>query len=137
MIPNDDIQAGIIAKLKADSTLVSALNSNNEIKELQYQGADFLYPAVRVSIGTQTNDRRSPFCAFGFLPFTVRVFSEQKSSQQADDILGKVNFLHGSFVTGTGFILNQIECIGLTGAIRVSEQLWMAEANYLSLMTAH
>lgn len=137
MIPNDDVQAGIIAKLKANATLVAALNSSSEIKENQYQGAEFLYPAVRVSVGTQTNDRRSPFCAFGFLPFTVRVYSEQKSSQQADDILGKVNFLHGTYITGTGFILNNIECIGLTGAIRISEQLWMAEANYLSLMTAH
>lgn len=137
MIPNDDIQAGVIAKLKANSTLVSTLNSQNEIKEAQYQGTAFLYPAVRVQIGTQTVDRRSPFCSFGFLPFTVRVYSEQKSSQEADDIIGKVNFLHGSYVTGTGFILNQIECIGLTGAIRVSEQLWMSEANYLSLMTSH
>lgn len=138
MIPNDDVQAGLITKLKAGNAIVATLSSSNEIKEAQWQGTAFLYPAVRVSVGTQTQDRASPFCNFGFLPFTVRVYSEQKSSQQADDILGKVNaYLHGNYAKGTGFILNNIECIGLTGAIRVSEQLWQSEANYLSLLTNH
>lgn len=138
MIPNDEVQAAIISKLKAGSTITSALPSSAEIKEAQYQGTDFLYPGVRVKVGTQTQNRASPFCGFGYLSFTVRVFSEQKSSQQADDIMGRVNtYLHGSYAKGSNFILNNIECIGLVGAIRVENQLWMAEANYLSLMTSH
>lgn len=138
MIPNDDVQAGFILKAKNNSGIVAVLNSSNEIKEAQYQGADFLYPALRVSIGTQTVDLSSPFCQFGFLPFTWKVFSEQKSSQQADNIMGIVNAVfHGGYVVGTGFIINNIKCIGLTGAIRLSEQLWMSQADYTGILQSH
>lgn len=138
MIPNDDVQAGVISKFKAESTITSLLSSSNEIKEEQYQGTDFLYPAIRIKIGTQTNNRASPFCGFGYLPFTVRVFSEKKSSQEADNIAGVIaKFIHGNYIKGTGFILNNIECIGLVGAIRLENQLWMSEISCLSLMTSH
>lgn len=138
MIGNDNIQAGIISKLKAASTVTALLATSGEVRELQYQGTDFLYPALRARIGTQTKDRASPFCTFGFVPFTIQTFSEEKSSQEADNIAGVVaDFLHGNFIKGTGFILNNIECIGLVGAIQTSEKLWMSESNYLSLMTNH
>lgn len=138
MIPNDDVQAAIIARLKAGTAVVAALNSSSEIKEAQWQGTDFLYPAVRVQIGTQQPDRASPFCNYGYLPFVIRVYSEQKSSQQADDIMGIVNnYLHGNYAAGTGCILNYIECVGLSGAIRITDQLWQSEASYLSLLTQH
>lgn len=142
MIPNDTVQASIISKLKNNSTITAALvgygSDANQVKEAQWQGSDFLYPAVRVLIGTQTNDRASPYCSFGFLPFTISVLSQKKSSQEADDLLGTINNqLHGSYATGVGMQLQHIECIGLTGAIRVSEQLWRSEASYFSLLTTH
>jgi hypothetical protein len=138
MISNSIVQAAIISKLKGNSTIVATLNSSNEIKESQWQGVDFLYPAVRVNIGTQSNDRRSPYCNFGYLPFSIRVFSEQKSSLEADNIMGIINNeLHGSWAVGTAMILNQIECIGLIGAIRIGEQLWQSQADYFALLTKH
>jgi len=138
MIGNDIVQAAIIAKMKGNGAIIAVLNSSNEIKEAQWQGVSFLYPAVRVNIGTQSNDRGSPFCNFGYLPFSVKVFSEQESSLQADNIMGIINTqLHGSYAVGTAMILNQIECIGLIGAIRISGQLWQSQADFLSLLTKH
>lgn len=138
MISNNIIQAALIAKLKADSAIVASLDNSSQIKEAQWQGTDFSYPAVRLNIGTQSNDRRSPFCNFGYVPFTIRVFSEMKSSMEADTIMGLINTqLHGSYAIGTGMILNNIECLGLIGAIRIGEQLWQSQGDYISLMTKH
>lgn len=138
MISNHIVQAALISKLKASSTITNALNSSADIKEEQWQGTDFLYPAIRVKIGSQTNDRKSPFCSFGYLPFTLRVFSEMKSSMEADTIAGLVNtVLHGSYAIGTNMILNNIECLSLIGAIRVGEQLWQSQIDYISLLTKH
>ena len=54
MIDNDDIQAGLVAYLKAQTTtIVALLDSSGEIKEDQWQGTTFLYPAVRVDLGPQ------------------------------------------------------------------------------------
>lgn len=138
MIPNHIVQAALIAKWKASSTITNALNSSADIKESQWQGTDFLYPAIRLNIGSQTNDRRSPFCNFGYLPFSVRVFSEMKSSMEADMLAGLVNSVtHGSYAVGTGMILNNIECLSLIGAIRIGEQLWQSQIDYISLLTKH
>lgn len=138
MISNDVVQASIISKLKGNNSIVAALNSSSDIKESQWQGTDFLYPAIRVNIGTQSNDRKSPYCNFGFLPFTIRVFSEMKSSLEADNIMGLINTqLHGSYAVGTAMMLVHIECLGLIGAIRVGEQLWQSQGDYISLLTKH
>ena len=56
MISNDLVQAAIVAKLKADTTLVAwltARSAENEIRESQWQGTVFSFPAVRVELGTQ------------------------------------------------------------------------------------
>ena len=89
MIANNNIQAAIITKLKADTDLVAwltARSASNEIRESNWQGAAFTYPAVRVQTGTQQPGPDTSHCYLttSEIPFTVLCFSESDSSQQAD-----------------------------------------------------
>ncbi len=95
MISSDLIQAAIISKLKDDTTLVDFLTaraSADEIRESQWQGAAFTYPAVRVDLGTQVPIGDGTCVPFqSEVSFSVLSFSEQDSSQQADVLAGLFN----------------------------------------------
>jgi len=55
MINHNTIHEFIIAKLKADTTLVNLLGGvDTEIREADWYGRDFSYPGVRVKVGPQT-----------------------------------------------------------------------------------
>lgn len=135
MISNDLVQAGIVAKLKADATLVAwltARSASNEIREAQWQGTIFTYPAVRVEMGTQLPDGNGIcYTKNGETTFTVYSFSEHDSSKQSDELAGLVNtVLLGKTFTGTGFTSGLVKCDGLISATRLAERLWRATALY-------
>lgn len=126
MISNVDIQTAIISLLKSDTALaawlVSAGSSGDEIRESQWQGGDFSYPAVRVALGTQSN---IPEGCYSQTVFLVAVFSEQDSSLEAD--------------TGSAIVLDALSDKQLPGlntsgiivdsmphALRTGERLWRA-----------
>ena len=44
----DEIQIALIERLKANTALVALLGTADQIKETEWQGAEFTYPAVRV-----------------------------------------------------------------------------------------
>lgn len=131
MISNDLIQAAIISHLKADTTLVdwlTALSAGEEIRETQWQGVQFGYPAVRVQIGTQMPGGNGPcYVTTGETPFTVLSFSEHDSSQQADQLMGLVeDALLGNHLSGSGFRTGPVLSDGLIKATRTGERLWQA-----------
>ncbi len=101
MIDNDDIQAGLVAYLKAQTTTVVALiNSSGEIKEDQWQGTTFVYPAVRVDLGLQLPKAN---CDAADVTFSILCYSEDASSQEADELAGTVNNdLHRKAFTQSG-----------------------------------
>ena len=132
MIANNNIQAAIIAKLKANTALtdwLTARSAGSEIRETSWQGAAFTYPAVRASVGTQQPGPDTSHCYLttGEVPFTVLCFSESDSSQQADVLAGLVNAaLIGQRLSGTGFRSLAIQSDGLTHAVRTGERVWRA-----------
>lgn len=136
MIANNLIQAAIIAELKADSALVDWLTAESaadEIRETQWQGAAFVYPAVRVAAGTQLPDGPTSHCypTNGETTFTVLSFAEDDSSQNADILAGLVNdALLGKRLSGTGFKSLSIMSNGLSHAIRTGERVWQANGLY-------
>lgn len=136
MIANNVIQAAIIALLKANIALtdwLTALSAGNEIREGNYQGAAFSYPAVRAEAGTQQPGNETGHCYLttGEMPFTVLSFSESDSSNQADELAGLVNAaLMGKRVTGTGFKSLVIKSDGLLHAARTAERVWRAMGLY-------
>lgn len=135
MIANDRIQAAIVAKLKADATLIAwltARSAGSEVRESQWQGTVFTYPAVRVDLGTQMPSGNGPcYLANGEMPFTVYSYSEDDSSKQADVLAGLVNdALLGQQFSGTGFTTGLVKSDGLASATRLAERLWRAAGFY-------
>jgi hypothetical protein len=96
----DEIQAGIIAYLKSRTNILAELSDTDEIREDQWQGTEFSYPAIRLML--------SPAKPFGGdcyvdITGTIYVFSENASSQQADRIAGIIaNEIDGKTMTSTG-----------------------------------
>ena len=136
MIGNDAIQAAIIAKLKANTALVAwltALSAGDEIRETQWQGTVFAYPAVRASVGNQLPDAGMGTCylSSGEFTFTVYSYSESDSSMQADQLAKLVNdALIGARLSGTGFATMSIKCEGMPHATRQAERVWSAANVY-------
>src|SRR3972149_5151749 len=136
MIDNNALQAAIVAKLKANAPWVAwlaARSASSEIREAQWQGAEFLYPAVRVNVGTQTPTENGPcYKENTEVDFLVSALSEQDSSKEADTLAGLVNTaLLGQTLAGTGFSSGLIRSDGLTGAIRLEvDRIWRAFGLY-------
>ena len=136
VISNVEIQKALIAQLKADTDLVAwltALSAGSEIRETNWQGAEFSYPAVRAAIGNQQPgpDTSKCYLTTGEVPFTVVSFSESDSSQQADELANLVNAaLVGKRITGDGLGSLAIMSDGLTHAVRTNERLWRAVGLY-------
>jgi len=136
MIGNDLIQAAIVAGLKADTALVNwltALSAGDEIRETQWQGTAFTYPAVRASVGDQLPDAGMGTCYLtsGEFTFTVYSYSESDSSRQADQLAALVNdALIGKRLNGTGFATMSIKCDGMAHATRMAERVWSAANIY-------
>lgn len=89
MINNSDIQASWIAKLKANSA-VTALVPAIEIREDKWKGTDFSYPNIRVKLGSLTPTTSNSNCQSFKSEVSILVFTEQKSSKQADEIAGVI-----------------------------------------------
>lgn len=92
MTTGNDVQAVFLADLKAKATVTSLLASAGSIKENQWQGTDFVYPAVRLSVDFFPAINRCLHRA----EIIVSVFSEEKSSDQASSIAAAIqNAYHG------------------------------------------
>lgn len=83
MPDGESVQASWVAYLKSQLNLVALLDSSLQIKELQWQGTEFLYPAVRVSVDYMPSVNG---CGPDDIEVFIDVFSEQKSSKQAAHI---------------------------------------------------
>ena len=131
MLRNDEVQAAIVAYIKAQSDitneLVTAQNSNgaDEVREDNWQGREFTYPNIRVRL--ITNEPADPECNLHSVTLSFLVFSEDPSSQEADRIAGIINnTLHGrSFQSNN--ISFSMRTTGLVPAIRSDERTWRAE----------
>ena len=91
IITGNDVQKAWVSYLKAQSTLVALLPSANNIKELEWQGEQWTYPAVRVSVDFFPSVN-------GCIPRAevyISVFSEEKTSKQTSNIAGVIqNLVH-------------------------------------------
>jgi len=136
MIANSTIQFALISRGKGATTITQALGTSGQIKEAQWQGKDFIYPALRLVVGKQEQGQTNPNCSYGFLNFSWVMYSQEASSQEADNIAGIVNaHFHNSGFAYPGLLFNRIWSVGLIGAIRISEQLWRAENQYRAMIT--
>jgi len=136
MIPNNDVQAALMTRLKASIAITSLLKTSTDIKESQWQGTTFAYPAVRLSLGTQVPESGYS-CKASSLPFTVICKDENPSSHNADALAGAVsNTLHGKrwcdIIQGVRF--TSIRVTGLRSATREDERTWRAEVDFQAMI---
>lgn len=132
MIDTNLIQAGIVTKLLANAALTTYLTSQQatgEIRESEYQSAEFVYPNVRVEMGTQVEEGNPP--CYSTIPFTIYYNSEHDSSKQANHLAGLGNsaLIRQTF-SGTGFISGIIISDGSVAARRTGQRIWQAAGFY-------
>lgn len=95
-----DVKAAFLAYLKSKSSLVSLLAAAGSIKESQWQGEDFVYPAVRISLTFKPSING---CGPDDAEFIIENFSEQKSSKEAENMSSvETAFLHKKPFTQNG-----------------------------------
>lgn len=131
MIGPNPLAEALISVLLADTTLTAWLASRNapeEIRELGYQGREFVYPAVRTDIGTETPQGDGPCYPFiSDLAFRVYVYSEKNSSYECGELSKLVyDALFLSRLEGDDFGSNHIFVDSIPRPQRVGENLWRA-----------
>jgi hypothetical protein len=104
MLSPTTVQAALVALLKADPLLVAALSSADAIKEAQWRGTKFAYPAVRVDI-SDMRPQGNGACAKRWLATagSILVYSKGDSSAECENILGLVeNAIVGRHLSAAG-----------------------------------
>lgn len=133
MLDINDIQEAIVQHLKSDISLVAKLASDKEIKEDQWKGKSFVYPAVRVQLKNQTPVY--PDCSVVYQDFSVLCFSELASSMEANDVATLVlSALDHKPFTYNGIILLSIKSTNVVPANAVEERLWVADDQFRALV---
>lgn len=132
MISPELVQAAIISHLKADTPLINWLTARSaasEIRENQWQGVSFSYPAVRVDLLPQTEPGNPP--CYSQQLFNVYGFTEGDSSKEGAILIGLIDTaLLRKNMSGTGFITGIIISNGAIAPIRTGERVWQATGQY-------
>ena len=139
MISDELIQADLITKMKTFSNVTSLLpDGTSGIKELQWQGDTFLYPAVRLDL----EDNRIYYdeqlrCTLQEITFSVYSFSEERSSKQCSTIKGLLmNDFIGKSWSGVSVKFISIRLNDNTPAIRQDERTWVSQFQLKSRIQA-
>lgn len=104
MIAPDTVQAAIITLLKADAALVASLTAAARIKEADWRGTTFEYPACRVDVADMRPTGNGS-CTEQRLGVTgsIIIYSKQESSLEAAKLLGLVeNAIQQKHLSGAG-----------------------------------
>jgi hypothetical protein len=138
MISNSDIQAGWISKLKANMA-ITALVPAVEVREDLYKSTVFTYPNIRVKLGNLVPKVYAPNCQIFSSEVSILVFTEQKSSKQADDIAGVIatQFWGGAFtVNGVRFSGITLEALVPAIVPERDENSWAAEVKFVTTVSS-
>ena len=108
MINNALIQQAWITKLSSNTNITARIPAV-EIREDSWKGTDFTYPNIRVQLGDLVPQVPSPNCTVFQSHVSILIFSEQKSSKQADEIAGIV----AQEMWGKSFTLNGVKFSGI------------------------
>lgn len=126
MLRNDEIQTALIAKLKGNATIVALLSSSEDIKEDQWQGADFIYPAVRLQLNSN-QPLAGGDCRHLRIGLSILVFSESDNSLEADKIAGIINNeLHEKQFSSNGIAIS-LRTTNLIPAVKSDVRTWRSQ----------
>lgn len=138
MISPSLIKRNLIEFLQADVPLMAALSGTKQVKEADFQGQDFSYPAIRVTVFPQYPDGNGTSrLHLSQINWIVEVESEKPSSQEADRILGLViNAQFNKQWLGTddshipNFQLIRVDLVNTQDATRNPMRVWVASATF-------
>ena len=128
MIDPVAVQASIISMLKAAPAVTAIVDE--EIREDNWMGTKFVYPAVRVAvnpIAPMANNNGNCRYNIGDVSFTVSCYAEGSSSKGAANLAGQVADVFNAklvpnFKTVVGASLTQINM-----PVPEGERLWRAD----------
>lgn len=128
-----DIQAALISHLKAQPTLTSQMTgvSGTEIREYQWQGADFVYPALRVYVDLQPSING---CGPDTTMLCIEVHSEDKSTLKCQQLTATlVTLLHKKRFKAGGL---DFPMVRVTDVVRPERTIfgWMSKVNITALV---
>jgi hypothetical protein len=96
----ETFQSAWISSLKSKTAITSLLANAREIREIEWQGTDFDYPAVRVGLDFMPSIER---CGPDDAEVIIEVFSDEKSSKKATQIASLIyTTYHGKAFTQNG-----------------------------------
>ena len=123
MIHNDTIQKALLDYAKSKPLILGKLSDTDEIREDQWQGREFSYPAIRINIM-----RNEPTECYQIVEFSFLAYSENSSSKQADDICGTINDeFHDKSFSRNNIRFTGVICSNLSPAMRADQRTWRAE----------
>ena len=136
MIPNDTTKAAVVARLQVNSTLIARFPDGSQgVREYGWRGNQFQYPNARVEMESQIEVNPGGNCSSVEQPWSVYIFSESHSSQEADDIAGVVSqYFQGSSFDGTGVKFSRVEVLESIPAIPDDERTWRAQVRCRSVI---
>lgn len=128
-----EVQTAWITLLKANTATIAPVSAD-EVRESQWKGTDFVYPNIRVRV-VECAPNPNVACPTAALTI-ILVYSEEKSSNQADTIAGNIaNFLHNKKFTASGvrFFMTSVERV--MGAEAEGDVTWRSEIHIRSQMS--
>jgi len=128
MLDNAKIQGGLVAYIKEQTEVTSLLANVNEVREDSWKGTDFAYPHVRVEmlpLRLSENQR----CALSDSDASIIIFSEEKSSKEADTLAGVV----AEQLRGKSFVRNGVRFSSISVDVifpaMPTEERWRSEVS--------
>lgn len=127
------IQQAIYEYLKTKTSVTSLLSSSAEIKESQWQGTIFDYPAVRISVDVFPNvadncpDR---------IECTIDTFSDEKSSLVAQQISGAIALvLHKIPFSQNSLNFSSVVVTKISRAVQTPESAWRSGVDFYAFVS--
>jgi len=125
LIRNDQIQAVLIAYLKANTTITGSLDDEDEIREDGWKGTEFTYPNIRIRM--ISNEPMYTDSCYQRISVSFIVFSEDASSLESDQIAGIIgNELHNHPFSASNLTIT-LKVQNLIPSIWYGEHVWRSE----------
>ena len=136
MISDELVAAALLQYLYSLPTLLAALpEGKSGIHEYDWQGENFKYPCVRFKLGTQSPQPDETDCSIYRQNFSLIVYSEQKSSKEANQIMGIINAIIHKTNFDSGMVrFAYIHIDSLIPAMRKDVMTWQAETRYHTII---
>lgn len=129
MISLSAVQAAFIATLKADAVVLALLSDTKEIRENQWQGKDFIYPAIRVDMQTAVPIAGTN-CEAEMVELDIQFYTEDTFSKNCDDGCAVIaTKYHAKSFSSGGVKFGGMIVTVVTAARRTDQQTWMGKVH--------